>query len=61
MSDERPKPVFGEYQGNPTITIFINNNESYKFSFGLGKARAILQYIEDIKKFVEDNDKPKEQ
>ncbi|MFC2133067.1 hypothetical protein ACFLTH_00500 [Bacteroidota bacterium] len=59
MSDEKPKPVFGEYQGNPTITIFINHNESYKFSFGLGKARAIIEYFEDIKKFVEDNDQEK--
>jgi len=59
MSDEKPKSVIGEYQGNPTITIFINHNESYKFSFGLGKARAILEYLDDIKKFVEDNPQEK--
>ncbi|OGU54810.1 MAG: hypothetical protein A2V66_06915 [Ignavibacteria bacterium RBG_13_36_8] len=59
MADDKPKPILGEYQGNPTITIFINNNESYKFSFGLGKARAILDYLDDIKKFVSEHEKEK--
>jgi len=60
MAEERPQPVIGEFRGNPVITIFIDKNEAYKFTFGLGKARAIIEYLDDIKKFIEQHDKPKE-
>lgn len=60
MPEEKPQAVKGEYMGSPTLTIFINNSDKYRFSFGLGKAKAILSYFEDIKKFVEENDKPTE-
>ena len=60
MSEEKPEVQFGEFKGNKTITVFINNNPKYPFSFGLSKAKAILEYIEEIKQFVKENDKPKE-
>ncbi|MCF8241250.1 MAG: hypothetical protein K9J16_07675 [Melioribacteraceae bacterium] len=59
MSDEKPQASFGEYMGSPTMTIFINRNPSFKFTFGLGKAKAILDYYEDVKKFVEQNEPEK--
>ena len=57
MADEKPAAIQGEYKGSPTITIFVSNNENFKFTFGLGKAKAIVEYLDDIKKFIEENDK----
>ena len=56
MSEEKPNPVIGEFKGSSVITIYINNNENFKFTFGLGKAKAIINYLDDIKKFIEDNE-----
>lgn len=45
-----------EYKGQPVLILKRNENDRYPFSFGLGKARMILEAIEDIRKFVEEND-----
>ena len=49
----------GEFKGNKTITLFEEGSETekYPFSFGLKKAKLIINNIEDIKKFVEENQK----
>ena len=59
MADEKPEAKRGEYQGNPIITIYINNNENYRFSFGYSKAKAILTYLDEIKGFVEEQEQAK--
>lgn len=41
----------------PTITLFWNENHSGGFTFGLTKAKLILQHYRAIKQFVADNDK----
>lgn len=46
-----------EYKGKPIIVIKKDENDQYPFSFGLNKARLILENIEEIKKFVEENNK----
>ena len=46
----------GEYRGNQVIILKRNEEDRYPFSFGLIKARLILENIEEIKKFVEEND-----
>jgi hypothetical protein len=45
-----------EYKGNPILVIKRNEEDKYPFSFGVGKARLILEAIDDIKKFVEESD-----
>lgn len=45
----------GEFKGNKIITLFEDESEKYPFSFGLKKAKLILDNIEDIKRFVEEN------
>lgn len=45
-----------EYKGKPILVIKRNEDDKYPFSFGLSKARMILENIEEIKKFVEDNE-----
>lgn len=44
-----------EFKGNPIIVLFNDPNDQYRFQFGLNKAKLILQHIDDIKQFVEDN------
>jgi len=47
----------GEFKGHKTLILSDDSDtsEKYPFSFGLKKAKLILENIEDIKKFVEDN------
>jgi len=45
----------GEYKGKPLLVIKRNEEDKYPFSFGLSKAKLILENIEEIKKFVEEN------
>ncbi|MCC6866142.1 MAG: hypothetical protein IT280_08285 [Ignavibacteria bacterium] len=46
-------PELSEYKGNKLICL--NPGTKYPFSFGLGKAKMILEHFEAIKKFVESN------
>jgi len=49
-----------EYKGQPVLILKRNENDKYPFSFGLSKARLIIEGFEDIKKFVEENDSKEE-
>ena len=44
-----------EYKGKPLIVIKRSEDDKYPFSFGVSKAKLILENIEEIKKFVEEN------
>ena len=46
----------GEFKGRPVLIIRRDENDKYPFTFGLTKARLILENLEDIKKFVQDNE-----
>lgn len=46
-----------EYKGKPMLVIKRSEDEKFPFSFGMMKAKMILECIEDIKKFVAENDK----
>ena len=43
-------PVIGTYKGHTVITLPKNGKP---FTFGISKAKTILENIEDIRKFVE--------
>ena len=47
----------GEYKGCKVITFKQDENTKFPFTFGLAKAKIILEHFEDIKKFVEENSK----
>ena len=47
--------TISEYKGFPVISLPLDEKGKYPFSFGVAKAKAIVKYIEDIKKFVKDN------
>lgn len=42
--------VLGSYKGSPTITL--NPNDRFPFSFGVNKAKAILDNLDAIRAFV---------
>ena len=45
-----------EYKGNKLIMLYRSNDDKYPFSFGIAKAKLILENIDSIRKFVEEND-----
>lgn len=47
----------GEYKGKPLLILKRSEDDKYPFSFGMSKARLILENYEEIKKFVQENDK----
>ena len=44
-----------EFKGRPILVIKRDENDKYPFSFGLSKAKLILENIEEIESFVEEN------
>ncbi len=61
MSEEKLTATIGEYKGNAIISLPVSGSTKYPFTFGLNKAKAILDFLEDIKQFVVDNDKKEEE
>jgi hypothetical protein len=43
-----------EFKGKPILVIKRNENDQYPFSFGLSKAKLILENIDEIRNFVEE-------
>jgi len=44
-----------EYKGKPLIVLKRNEEDKYPFSFGISKAKLVLEAVEEIKKFVQEN------
>lgn len=44
----------GEYKGTATITLRRDEEDKYGFCFGVRKAQLILENLDDIKQFVEE-------
>jgi hypothetical protein len=59
-NQEEKEMLFEEsvYRGRPVFVIKAHENDKYPYSFGVSKAKKILASVEEIKKFVERNDKP---
>ena len=45
-----------EFKGKPVLILKRNADDKFPFSFGLGKARLVIDNFEEIKKFVEENE-----
>ena len=46
---------YGEFKGNKLIKLKRDENDTFPFSFGKGKARLIVENFEAIKKFSEED------
>lgn len=53
------KPFIGEYKGSPVISLPLDNTNTFFFSFGVVKARIIINYMKEIKDFVKKYEKQK--
>jgi hypothetical protein len=53
--------TIGEFKGNMVITLKQCEDDQYGFTFGLTKAKLIIDHFEDIKKFYEENKDKKKQ
>ena len=47
--------TIGEYKGSPVITLKRDEEDKYPLTFGLGKAKLILDNLEAVKAFYEAN------
>jgi len=48
--NQMSKPSIEQYQGQPTLCL--NPEARYKFSFGVAKAKMILEHLAEIQEFV---------
>lgn len=46
-----------DFKGKPVLIMRRSEDDKYPFTFGLSKAKLILENIEEIKRFVEENSK----
>ncbi len=46
-----------EYKGNKIIVLSKDEDDKFPFSFGLSKAKLIVENIDSIKQFINDNKK----
>ncbi|VVB75409.1 Uncharacterised protein [uncultured archaeon] len=46
---------YGEFKGNKMIILKRNEQDTFPFQFGKGKAKLIVENFDAIKKFVEEN------
>jgi hypothetical protein len=47
--------TIGEFKGNLVISLKANEEDRYGVTFGLTKAKLILDNVDNIRKFYEDN------
>lgn len=50
-----------EYKNRPMLVLKRDEDDKYPFTFGLSKARLILEAIDEIKKFVDEGEQATEQ
>jgi hypothetical protein len=47
--------TIGEFKGNMVISLKTNEEDRFGLTFGLTKAKLILDNVENIRKFYEEN------
>ncbi len=45
----------GDFKGNPTLTIKQRSDDKFGLTFGLSKAKLILDHLDAIRRFYEEN------
>jgi hypothetical protein len=45
--------TIGEFKGNAVITLKRSEDDQYGFTFGLAKAKLILEHLDAIREFYE--------
>lgn len=52
---------FGDFKGNKMIILKRTADDNFPFQFGMNKAKLILENIDEIQKFVDQNSTKVEQ
>jgi len=47
---------FEEFKGHKLIVLMKDENDQYPFKFGKAKAKLILEYFQEIKRFAEEEE-----
>ena len=55
METGQQQPIVDEYKGNKILVL--NPGSKFPFSFGVAKAKLVIEHIDAIKKFVEEYEK----
>jgi len=50
-----------DYNGKPILVLRRSEDDKFPFSFGINKAKLIMENLEEIKKFVAENNVDAEQ
>ncbi len=50
------EPTVDSYKGNPILYLPMTEDGSFPFSFGVSKARAILENLDAVKEFIRMNE-----
>jgi hypothetical protein len=45
---------YSEFKGNKVITLKRSDEDRYPFTFGKNKAKLIVEFFDEIKKFAEE-------
>jgi len=45
-----------EFKGSPVISLKRNEEDKYGLTFGIRKAKLVIEHIDDIKKFISENE-----
>jgi len=53
-NEVKDQPQEGDYKGHAILTL--NPNSRYPFSFGVSKAKLVLEYLDEIKAFIAKHD-----
>ncbi|HPL82760.1 MAG TPA: hypothetical protein PLJ15_00625 [Candidatus Omnitrophota bacterium] len=56
MIKEKQMVERSEFKGKPVLVIKRTEDDQFPFSFGITKAKMILENIEEIKKFVSETE-----
>ena len=51
---------FSEYKDHPVVILKRNQDDRYPWTFGCLKAKMFLEHLDEIRKFVAQNDKDRE-
>lgn len=49
-----------EFKGRPVIVLKRSDDDKYPFSFGVSKAKLVVENLEAIKKFIADQESKSE-
>lgn len=54
IGDDRVPVEFDSWKGDTIIILKVDENDQYPYKLGVNRAKLVIKYIKEIKKFVKD-------